>query len=247
MKRNILCIIMAMLSIGMVFSQEQENEVTRRGYMTVLAVSPEEDTHSNALINDILQYDIDPTEFLSPNLLRIFANFSIRRVTYGKREIYFNEKLITLLQSMYDNVGSLTDTHKYVTELRIIINESKNLYVLSNAMAAYGAIIEKNTPKTADFPAYSPKRLYLLDTLHVLVRVSAFNSNDNQSSHLVRLATPTIRKILRDDRTVTVDEFFQRDLYYISTYYKSRVSSNNIKKIIGDVIKIEIEEEMKSR
>lgn len=237
-----------MLSIGMVFSQEEEEEevsdITKKGYLPVMAVTPEENTNVNSLINDILVYDIDPTEFLSPNLLRLFANHSIRRVTYGKREIYFNEKLNTILQSMYDNVESLIETHKYVKELRIIIGESKNLYVLSNAMAVYGAIMLNNPPTETDSPAYSSNRLYLLDMLSVLVRVSTFHDNDNQSSHLVRLATPTVREILQKDRTITVDEFFQRDLYYISAYYKSRLSSRNIGKIIGDVIKIEIEAEV---
>lgn len=244
MKRNILCIIIAMLSIGMVFSQEETSDITRRGYMTTMAVSPIDDTAGNRLLNNILTYDIDVTDITSPNLLRLFANFSIRRVTFGKRETIYNEKLVTLLQSMYDKVEVLEKTEQYIKELRIIIQDSRNLYIISNAMALYGAIIEKNPPKQREEEAYSPKRLYLLDTLQILVRVSSFNLIDDQVSHLLRITTPTIRKILQEDKKATIDADFQKYLFYMSKYYTSRLSSGEVKKIIIDVIEIEIAEEL---
>lgn len=244
MKRNILCIIIAMLSIGMVFSQEETSDITRKGYITTMAVNPIDDTAGNKLLNDILTYDVDIADITSPNLLRSFANFSIRRVTYGKRETVYNEKLVTLLQGMYNKVEALKNTEKYIKELRIIIQDSRNLYIISNALALYGAIIEKNPPKQREEEAYSPQRLYLLDSLRVLVRVSSFNANDKQASHLIRITAPTIRKIIQKDKRTTVDAEFQKYLFYISKYYTSRLSSSEVKKIVVDVIKIEIAEEL---
>lgn len=244
-----LCILFGLASICIlsVFPQANDNETLRErlvehGFIATAMASQEDNSAVNRLLNGVITYDVDVSELLGPTLLRAFSNYSVRRVAYGERDLIFNRKLVTLLQGLEDNVEKLENTEEYVREIRIILADSENLYILARTLSLYGAIIEKNTPAVSEKPVYSPKRLYIIDTINTLQKISVMSTNNTQSTYAVLQAVPYLRQAIQDDPSITQDEFFQSGMSYISNYYNTQLAGSHIRKVMQDVIRLEIQE-----
>lgn len=202
--------ILFILSVSAQTGDEKSlhDKVEEHGFITSAATAKDDDTIMQQTLNDVLTYDVDISGMLSPILLKAFSHYSIRKVVYGEREIIFNAKLATLLEGLENNVEQLENTEDYVKELRVIVYDAENIYILAKAMSLYGRILDVNPPKVSDEEAYSPHRLYILDSLNVLKRSSALANNNVQSTQIVMHVIPYLRKAVQKDPSITRDEFF---------------------------------------